>query len=106
MLADFFTKPLQGALFHKFRAVIMGWKHIDTLKIPSQSELKERVELSNENENVSSDSGRLTNQNNKVKRVKFKLPPKIIKSTNVIRRTNAHASEFNMSGSDVTMTKL
>ena len=32
MLADYFTKPLQGKLFHMFREVIMGWKHIDTLK--------------------------------------------------------------------------
>jgi hypothetical protein len=32
MLADFFTKPLQGSLFRKFREVIMGHKHIDTLK--------------------------------------------------------------------------
>jgi hypothetical protein len=44
MLADFFTKPLQGNLFRKFRDVIMGHKHIDSLKetppIPSQ----ERVE--------------------------------------------------------------
>ena len=32
MLADFFTKPLQGAVFHKFREVIMGWKPISSLK--------------------------------------------------------------------------
>ena len=32
MLADFFTKPLQGALFLKFREVIMGWKDISTLE--------------------------------------------------------------------------
>ena len=31
MLADFFTKPLQGSLFRKFRDVILGYKHIDTL---------------------------------------------------------------------------
>ena len=31
MLADFFTKPLQGGLFHRFRDVIMGWKPISTL---------------------------------------------------------------------------
>ena len=42
MLADYFTKPLQGRLFHLFRAVIMGWAHIDTLK--SSSTPKERVE--------------------------------------------------------------
>ena len=31
MLADFFTKPLQGELFRRFRDVIMGHKHINTL---------------------------------------------------------------------------
>ena len=31
MIADYFTKPLQGKLFHRLREVIMGWKHIDTL---------------------------------------------------------------------------
>ena len=43
MLADYFTKPLQGKLFHLFRAVIMGWKHIDTLKQEPSSLPKERV---------------------------------------------------------------
>ena len=32
MVADFFTKPLQGAVFHKFREVIMGWKPMSSLK--------------------------------------------------------------------------
>ena len=32
MLADFFTKPLQGHLFQKFREVIMGYKPISSLK--------------------------------------------------------------------------
>eukprot|EP00957_Ditylum_brightwellii_P181620 13834934-Ditylum_brightwellii.AAC.1 len=31
MLADFFTKPLAGALFHRFREVIMGYKPIMAL---------------------------------------------------------------------------
>jgi hypothetical protein len=43
MLADYFTKPLQGRLFHKFREVIMGWKHISSLKDPVPSPSKERV---------------------------------------------------------------
>ena len=33
MLAYFFTKSLQGALFAKFCDVIMGWKHVDTLQM-------------------------------------------------------------------------
>ena len=44
MLADYFTKALQGKLFHRFRAVIMGWVHISTLKgDPVPSPPKERV---------------------------------------------------------------
>ena len=31
MLADFFTKPLQGSLFRKFRAVLLGEEHVYTL---------------------------------------------------------------------------
>ena len=31
MLADFFTKPLQGSLFRKFRDVVLGYEHISTL---------------------------------------------------------------------------
>ena len=44
MLADFFTKPLQGALFRKFRAVIMGWEHINTLRRSKSVTFEERVE--------------------------------------------------------------
>ena len=46
MLADFFTKPLQGKLFRRFRDVIMGHKHISTLMSMdlTKSTPKERVE--------------------------------------------------------------
>jgi hypothetical protein len=43
MLADFFTKPLQGSLFRKFRDVIMGHTHIDSLKRPVPTPFQERV---------------------------------------------------------------
>jgi hypothetical protein len=46
MLAAFFTKPLQGNLFRKFRDVILGHKHIDSLKdtrYPSPTPSRERV---------------------------------------------------------------
>ena len=33
MLADCFTKSLQGVLFAKFHEVIMGWKHVDNLQM-------------------------------------------------------------------------
>ena len=48
MLADFFSKPLQGAKFNKFRRIIMGLIDIDSLQIPLFNSLdgttKERVE--------------------------------------------------------------
>ena len=43
MLADFFTKPLQGALFHKFRDVLLGYKHVNSLNLAPSPELEERV---------------------------------------------------------------
>jgi hypothetical protein len=43
MLADFFTKPLQGSLFRKFRDVLMGYKHTSTLIMPTKQPSEERV---------------------------------------------------------------
>jgi hypothetical protein len=44
MLADFFTKPLQGALFRRLRAVVMGHEHISTLSVfPPVTAPQERV---------------------------------------------------------------
>ncbi len=44
MVADFFTKPLQGSTFRKFRDIILGYKHISTLNdIKEESSLQERV---------------------------------------------------------------
>jgi hypothetical protein len=43
MLADFFTKPLQGSLFRKFKEVVLGHKHIDTLKQTPPTPSQERV---------------------------------------------------------------
>jgi hypothetical protein len=44
MFGDFFTKPLQGNFFRKFRDVIMGDKHMDTLAIDRPMPIEERVE--------------------------------------------------------------
>ena len=46
MLAYYFTIPLQGAVFQRFRNVIMGWELISVLfEDPSDSvESKERIE--------------------------------------------------------------
>jgi hypothetical protein len=43
MLADFFTKPLQGALFRKFCNVILGYEHVDTLTELIDTAAQERV---------------------------------------------------------------
>ena len=47
MLADYFTKPLQGNVFRRFRDVIMGYKHINDLLLDPGFLLKERVEKLN-----------------------------------------------------------
>ena len=43
MLADFLTKPLQGQLFRKFVAVLLGHTHVDTLAEPTVGPVEERV---------------------------------------------------------------
>ena len=43
LLADFFTKPLQGQLFRTFRDVLLGHAHVDTLTKPPMSPTEERV---------------------------------------------------------------
>jgi hypothetical protein len=54
MLADFFTKPLQGALFQQFKAILMGTAHINTLytipPTPSTTSEERVEEYSNSNE--------------------------------------------------------
>ena len=43
MLADYFTKPLQGNVFRRFRDVIMGKTHINDLLLDPDFKIKERV---------------------------------------------------------------
>jgi hypothetical protein len=56
MLADFFTKALQGNKYHIFRRIIMGWDHISTLWMSDTSDTtetsssKERVEDNGKND--------------------------------------------------------
>lgn len=44
MLADYFSKLLQGKSFYDFWDALMGWKHIDSLLDLTASSNKERVE--------------------------------------------------------------
>ena len=43
MLADFLSKPLQGHLFRKFRAVLPGVAHVSSLRVPMALPGEERV---------------------------------------------------------------
>jgi hypothetical protein len=44
MLADCFTKPLQGSLFRQFRDVLLGYQHVDSLALPDPApSVEERV---------------------------------------------------------------
>ena len=46
MLADYFTKSLQGRLFEEQRSYIMGWKTIsDLIKRITDHKIKEGVEI-------------------------------------------------------------
>ncbi len=63
MLADVFTRPLQGSLFRKLRDVIMGHKHINSLKETTTSPSQERVGQKNMTEIVrNGDDGQKTDQ--------------------------------------------
>ena len=55
MLADFFTKPLNGKLYHTFRDVVMGYKPIYELQDETFS-FKERVGNVNENRKMNENS--------------------------------------------------
>jgi hypothetical protein len=45
VLADYFTKPLVGALFKEMRSVIMGHKPIDEMNPVFLDKIKERVRI-------------------------------------------------------------
>ena len=56
MIADFFTKPLQGSKFNQFRRIIMGWDHISTLHDNTTiTSSEERVGNDVENEIIKED---------------------------------------------------
>jgi hypothetical protein len=42
-LADFFTKPLNGSLFRKFRDVILGYKPVSSLREIMPADVEEHV---------------------------------------------------------------
>lgn len=67
MLADNFTKPLQGALFWKIWNVIMGRKHVNTLQHHEHDKFTIKEHVDNQNsrkmsKNLSSDAPQNTDQ--------------------------------------------
>ena len=56
MLADFFTKPLQGNLFRKLRAAILGHVPARTLHQIDEKSSKKRVKVHKENHRSSNDN--------------------------------------------------
>jgi len=46
IVADYFTKPIQGSLFEKLRDVIMGYTHPSSLHISSSSPGEDHIEIS------------------------------------------------------------
>ncbi len=44
VVGRFFTKPLQGNLFRRFKAVVLGHAHVDTLRKTMTESSEERVE--------------------------------------------------------------
>jgi hypothetical protein len=70
MLADFFTKSLQGKAFKVYRDVVMGHKHINSLNELIPSRIKERVGNRNVNENavvIHECTNTNTNENNTIR---------------------------------------
>jgi len=59
MLADYFTKPLHGRLFHIFREVIMGWRYISTLDELAPHPSKERVGNMDECDTIKIQQGKI-----------------------------------------------
>ena len=67
MIADFFTKHLQGNLFRRFRDIILGYKHISAIHEEDTSDehvsIQERVGKNDGSETVKKD-GNNTSSNN------------------------------------------
>jgi Reverse transcriptase (RNA-dependent DNA polymerase) len=71
MLADFFTKPLQGSLFQRFKAVVLGHAHTESLHDLIVHSLEERVEINNRSNSDNADH--VEELDESVKSVRFDL---------------------------------
>ena len=77
MVADYFTKPLQGSLFAKLRNVIMEYYHPSTLLKMSSSSDEERVEISANLATSDEVLNRETNNGTKIESVESSSVPEI-----------------------------
>ena len=92
MLADYFTKPLQGSLFKRFRDVIMGVQHPDSIVIPTSIDTasQERVATTSRvGDLVSQSSGESIIGAKNIKQEKKK-----IRWSDVVRRSNGRDSNI------------
>jgi len=78
ILADFFTKPLSGNLFRKFRDVILGYKPVSSLRETMPHDVEEHVGISERLQDISE---RLQDRHNVSQGVVSKIKSNI--STNV-----------------------
>ena len=76
MIADFFTKPLQGNLFRNFRDLVLGYKHIsevnDMVQKSEKSPLQECIGNNITSGNIKGDVG-----GDEIKSLDINVPPKV-----------------------------
>jgi hypothetical protein len=91
MIADFFTKPLQGALFVKFRDIIMGITHFSTLDAPTPVEPRSVLNMDSlaSTESVTTHSGLKPNTMSTIYRSTKKS--KEVKEVPPVAKNNANA---------------
>ena len=75
MLADYFTKPLQGNVFRRFRSVIMGYTHINDILLDPDFLLKEPVE----------------NMNIMIKKSDANKRPRVVTNADVVGKQNLNS---------------
>jgi len=93
MLADYFTKPLQGSLFNKFRSVIMGYTDMSSVFPPKVSGSEERVGKSIQSK---ADHEKVSEKSNEVL-------SKPVKSKN---SSNAYVGKLNSKNSNPTYAQV
>ena len=72
LLADYFTKPLQGKKFKAYRNLIIGYKHINSLSELGVSTVKECVRICENKKMTGETTNYDRNNNNSVQKEKKK----------------------------------